>query len=172
MQEVLIILVLQLVYVPMVTLRTMMTVKGQTRMASTLATVDVFIYITALGVVLKDPSLMGIVTYAVGFGVGIAMGSYIERKLAIGYRLVQIHVQERPELLMEILKEKGFGLTIYKGEGLHGERYRMDVLTQRHRVAELKRIVQKSEPGAFLMALEPVDFQGGFMKEDDGFIRR
>jgi uncharacterized protein YebE (UPF0316 family) len=172
MQEILIILALQLVYVPIVTLRTMMTIKGQTRMASILGTCDVFIYVTALGVVLKDPSLAGIITYAFGFGAGIAIGSYLERKLAIGYRLVQIHVQAYPETLMEQLRVERFGMTVYKGEGLNGERFRVDVLTPRHRFKELKAVVQKEEPDAFLIALEPVDFQGGFMKEDDRFIRR
>lgn len=172
MQEILIILGLQLVYVPIVTLRTMMTIKGKTRMASILATTDVFIYVTALGVILKDPSLGGIITYALGFGIGIGIGSFIERKLAIGHRLVQIHVGEYPESLMERLRAEGFGLTIYKGEGLNGETYRIDVLAPRHRMKELKICVQKEEPNAFLIALEPVDFQGGFMKEDNRFIRR
>lgn len=172
MKEIMIILALQLVYVPIVTLRTMMMVKGESRMASILGTVDVFIYVTALGVVLKNPSMVGIITYALGFGVGITIGSFIERKLAIGHRLVQIHVGEHPDELMEKLKEQGFGLTIYKGEGLTGERYRIDVLAPRHRVKELKQCVQLVEPKAFLIALEPVDFQGGFMKKDDRFIRR
>lgn len=172
MQEILIILGLQLLYVPIVTLRTMMTVKGEVRMASILGTADVFIYVTALGVILKDPSLAGIITYALGFGMGIAIGSYIERKLAIGYRLAQIHVGHYPEKLMELLKEEQFGLTIYKGEGITGERYRIDVLTPRHRMKELKACVQKEESDAFLIALEPVDFSGGFIKADEGFIRR
>lgn len=172
MQEILIILGLQLLYVPIVTLRTMMTVKGQVRMASVLATADVFIYVTALGVILKDPSLAGIITYACGFGMGIAIGSYIERKLAIGYRLVQIHVGHYPVELMNRLKDEQFGLTLYKGEGLTGEKYRIDVLTPRQRLKEMKACVQQTEPDAFLIALEPVDFQGGFIKADNGFIRR
>lgn len=172
MQEILIILALQLIYVPIVTLRTMLTMKGQVRLASILGTCDVFIYVTALGVILKDPSLAGIMTYALGFGAGIAIGSYLERKLAIGYRLVQIHVTAYPDVLKEQLKEKGFGLTIYKGEGFSGERFRVDVMTPRHRLKELKICVQKEEPNAFLIALEPVDIQGGFVKEDDRFIRR
>lgn len=167
MKEILIILALQLIYVPIVTLRTMMLVKGKTRLASILGTVDVFIYVTALGVILKDPSLIGIVTYAIGFGVGIGIGSYIERKLAIGEQLVQIHVSDYPEKLKEVLGEADFGLTVYQGEGLRGERYRVDVLTPRHRVKELKKYVREVEPKAFLIVLEPVDFDGGFVKEDE-----
>lgn len=172
MQEILIILALQLIYVPIVTLRTMMMIKGKTRLASILATADVFIYVTALGVILKDPSFAGIVTYAVGFGIGIGIGSYMEGKLAIGHRLVQIHVAKYPEAFMEVLREKGFGLTYYKGEGLNGETYRVDVLAPRHRMKELKTCLQKEEPEAFLIALEPVDFHGGYMKEEGRFIRR
>ncbi|AJD93628.1 hypothetical protein JMA_43110 (plasmid) [Jeotgalibacillus malaysiensis] len=167
MKEILIILALQLVYVPIVTMRTMMLVKGKTRLASILGTVDVFIYVTALGVILKDPSLPGIITYAIGFGIGIAIGSYIERKLAIGEQLVQIHVSDYPEALKTVLGEADFGLTIYQGEGLHGERYRIDVLAPRHRVKELKMCVRKIEPKAFMIVLEPADFDGGFVKEDE-----
>lgn len=167
MKEILIILVLQLVYVPIVTLRTMMLVKGKTRLASILGTVDVFIYVTALGVILKDPSLPGIITYAFGFGIGIAVGSYIERKLAIGEQLVQIHVSDYPKELKEALGEADFGLTIYQGEGLRGERYRIDVLAPRHRIKELKQCVRQIEPKAFLIVLEPSDFDGGFVKDDE-----
>lgn len=166
MKEIMIILILQLVYVPIVTLRTMMLVKGKTRLASILGTVDVFIYVTALGVILKDPSFQGVITYALGFGIGIAIGSYIERKLAIGEQLVQIHVSHYPEKLKETLGNADFGLTIYQGEGLKGERYRLDVLAPRHRVKELKACVRKDEPNAFVIVLEPADFDGGFMKED------
>lgn len=172
MQEILIILALQLIYVPIVTLRTMMMVKGKTRLASILATADVFIYVTALGVILKDPSFAGIVTYAMGFGIGIGIGSFVEGKLAIGHRLVQIHVADYPEALMGLLRKEGFGLTFYKGEGLNGETYRIDVLAPRHRMKELKDCVQKETPEAFLIALEPVDFHGGYMKADNRFIRR
>lgn len=170
MKEILIILALQLVYVPIVTIRTMMLVKGKTRLASMLGTIDVFIYVTALGVILKSPSFAGIVTYALGFGIGILVGSYIERKLAIGEQLVQIHVSTDPDNLKRVLYHDGFGLTVYEGIGINGTVYRMDVLAPRHRVKELKERVKQLEPKAFLIVLEPADYTGGFLREDEGRI--
>lgn len=163
MKEILIIIAIQLVYVPIVTIRTIMTVKGKTKIASILGMIDVFIYITGLGLVLKDPSIYGIIVYAIGYGVGITLGGYIERKLAIGYTMIQILLEDHNDELMDVLWNEGFGLTVYKGEGRDGARYRIDVLTQRNRIGEVKKIIKQYDTKAFVVGFEPVEFQGGFM---------
>ncbi len=163
MGQILLILSLQLVYVPVLTLRTIMLVKGRTVIAGALGTVETLIYIFALGVVFRDLTTLGMVVYAIGFGLGILIGGFIERKLAIGYNMIQVHTQEFPAELIQVIRDNGFGVTHYQGQGRDGIRYRLDVLAARTRMKVLRNLVEEYEPKAFLVAFDSVDFKGGYM---------
>ncbi|RHB46698.1 DUF2179 domain-containing protein [Exiguobacterium sp. AM39-5BH] len=163
MGQILLILVLQLVYVPVLTLRTIMLVKGKTMIAGLFGTLETLIYIFALGIVFQDLTTIGMVVYAVGFGLGILVGGYVERKLAIGYNMIQVHTQEFPAELIQKMRDSGYGVTHYQGQGRDGIRYRLDVLAARTRMKDLREMVEAHEPKAFLVAFDPIDFKGGYM---------
>ncbi|VWX36231.1 conserved hypothetical protein [Exiguobacterium oxidotolerans] len=152
---------MQLIYVPVLTLRTIMLVKGRTVIAGVFGTVETLIYIFALGVVFRDLTTLGMVVYALGFGLGILIGGFVERKLAIGYNMIQVHTQEFPAELIQVIRDNGFGVTHYQGQGRDGVRYRLDVLAARTKV--LRGLVEEYEPKAFLVAFDSVDFKGGYM---------
>ncbi|MCT4785288.1 DUF2179 domain-containing protein [Exiguobacterium aestuarii] len=163
MGQILLILLLQLIYVPVLTLRTIMLVKGKTVIAGLFGTLETLIYIFALGIVFQDLTTLGMIVYAVGFGLGILLGGYVERKLAIGYNMIQVHTKEYPAELIQQMRDNGYGVTHYQGQGRDGVRYRLDVLAARTRMKELRDLVEKHEPKAFLVAFDPIDFKGGYM---------
>ncbi|MBA9027036.1 MULTISPECIES: DUF2179 domain-containing protein [Bacillaceae] len=164
MKEILLILLLQLAYVPLLTLRTIFLVKGVTSLASVIGIVEMLIYVFGLSLVFSgDQNLIAMIVYAVGFGIGIILGTKIERKLAIGYINVIANTQQKNSELIETLRTLGFGVTLYIGEGRDGNRYRMDILTKRNRENELYATIEKFEPKAFIVSYEPTKFKGGFM---------
>jgi uncharacterized protein YebE (UPF0316 family) len=163
MGQILLILLLQLLYVPVLTLRTIMLVKGKTMIAGLFGTLETLIYIFALGIVFQDLTTLGMIVYAVGFGLGILLGGYVERKLAIGYNMIQVHTQEFPAELIQKMRDSGYGVTHYQGQGRDGVRYRLDVLAARTRMKDLRQMVEEYEPKAFLVAFDPIDFKGGYM---------
>lgn len=163
MGQIFLILLLQLIYVPVLTHRTIMLVKGRTVIAGVFGTVETLIYIFALGVVFRDLTTLGMVVYALGFGLGILIGGFVERKLAIGYNMIQVHTQEFPAELIQVIRDNGFGVTHYQGQGRDGVRYRLDVLAARTRMKVLRGLVEEYEPKAFLVAFDSVDFKGGYM---------
>lgn len=130
MQEIVLILILQLVYVPIFTLRTIFLVKNMT---------------------------------AIGFGVGILIGGAIENKLAIGYNNFVVNLMQKNIDLIHHLRNEGFGVTVYEGEGRDSKRYRLDILTRRSREDELLKIIEDYEPKAFIVSYEPRRFKGGFL---------
>ncbi|MGE7184443.1 DUF2179 domain-containing protein [Peribacillus sp. NPDC006672] len=164
MKEILLILLLQLIYVPIYTLRTIFLVKNITILASILGIAEMLIYVFGLSLVFGgDRSILAMVVYAVGFGIGIIFGTKIEQKLAIGFINVTVNTQTKNEQLVNTLRNNGFGVTLYTGEGRDSNRYRMEILTKRNREQELIATVEKFEPKAFIISYEPRYFKGGFL---------
>ena len=164
MKEILLIFLLQLIYVPIYTLRTIFLVKNITVLASILGIAEMLIYVFGLSLVFGgDQNIVSMVVYAVGFGLGIILGTKLEQKIAIGYINVTVNTQEKNGNLINTLRQNGFGVTLYTGEGRYSERYRMEILTKRNRENELIATVEKFEPNAFIISYEPRRFKGGFL---------
>ncbi|MDZ7543106.1 hypothetical protein GNF83_18380, partial [Clostridium perfringens] len=78
MMNALTIFILQLIYVPLLTLRTTFVVKGKKAQSSLFAFLEAIIYIVSLGIVFSDLSnLLNIGAYIIGYGIGIYLGGII-----------------------------------------------------------------------------------------------
>lgn len=166
MQSILLILLLQLIYVPLLTLRTIFLVKNITSLAAIIGIAEMFIYVFGLSLVFNgDQSVLAMIVYAVGFGLGMFVGTRIEQKLAIGYVYVTINTQSRNAELIQVLRDSGFAVTIFVGEGRDSARYKYEILAKRNREKELFTIVEQLEPKAFVISYEPKSFKGGFLVE-------
>src|SRR5690625_4621622 len=83
---VVIILVINIVYVSFSTVRMILTLKGRRYLAAFVSMFEVVIYILGLGLVLDNlDKIQNLIAYAVGFGIGVVVGSKIEERLALGY---------------------------------------------------------------------------------------
>nr|WP_300006305.1 DUF2179 domain-containing protein [Tissierella sp.] len=164
MANIILILVLQLVYVPLLTLRTIFLVKNMTVIASLLGFLESLIYVFGLSLVFSgEQGPLAMFVYALGFGIGILIGGAVENKLAIGYNNFSVNLMEKNTDLITRLRDEGFGVTVYDGEGRDGKRYRLDILTKRSREEELLDLVDVYEPKAFIVSYEPRRFKGGFL---------
>ncbi|MGN1401000.1 MAG: DUF2179 domain-containing protein [Bacillus sp. (in: firmicutes)] len=164
MKEIIMILGLQLVYVPLLSLRTVFMVKGQTALSGLFGMIESLIYVFGLSLVFSgDQSGLAMVVYAVGFGLGIFVGGYVEAKLAIGYTTLQVNITRKNMELITCLREQGFGVTVFEGEGRDGLRYKLEILTRRDREDEAISYVEEYEPRAFIISYEPRRFKGGFL---------
>jgi uncharacterized protein YebE (UPF0316 family) len=164
MKDIILILILQLVYVPIFTLRTIFLVKNMGGIASFLGFLEALIYVFGLSIVFSgEQSIVQMIVYAVGFGVGILIGSSIEQKLAIGYTSLAVKLGNLNEELLSELRYEGFGVTVFHGAGRDGERFQLDILTKRNREDELFEMIEKYEPRAFIISYEPRKFKGGFL---------
>lgn len=166
MKEIILILLLQLLYVPMLTLRTVFMVKNLSFLASCFGFLESLIYVFGLSLVFSgDKSPIAMVVYAAGFGIGLYVGGYLERKLAIGYSCLTVNLISKNNEMISFLREKGFGVTVFEGEGRDGNRFSLEILTKRKRENELLDWIEKYEPNAFIIAYEPRRFQGGFLEK-------
>jgi len=154
---------INVVYVSIYTLRMIFVIKGQRVLASLLSVAECFVYLTGLGIVLKNiDNPWNLAAYCVGFGLGVYIGSRIEEYLALGYVTVQVTVDCVEAEIPSKLREYGYGVTSWLADGKDGQRLMMQVLAKRSNERKLTNILDKLCPKAFIVSFEPKNFKGGF----------
>lgn len=164
MLNMLLIFLLQIIFVPILTLRTIFLVKNMNGSATAFGFLEALIYVFGLTLVFSGEQSIGdMLAYAFGFGVGIFIGGKVENKLAIGYIALVVNLMEKNEELITVLRNEGFGVTLFEGQGRDSRRYQLDILTKRSRERELMELIESYEPRAFMISYEPRNFKGGFL---------
>ena len=163
MEVLLTIVGIQILYVSFFTIRMILMLKGMRTVASLLSMAEVAIYVTGLSMVLdrlSDP--VNLLVYCLGYGLGVIIGSKIEERMALGYLTVQIITDSVHVDLPQQLRGKGYGVTVWHGEGRDGPRLMMHVLTKRKNHRNLMAFLEQADNKAFVIAHEPTHFRGGF----------
>jgi len=166
MSKLVIILIVQLLYVPMLSLRTISMVKNLKVLTATFGFLEAIIYIFGLAIVLSgEQSYLEMVVYAIGFSLGLIAGILIEQKLSIGYSSFHVNINHENPVLVKELRDKGYGVTTYAGEGRNSQRLMLDILIKRKNEDELVSYILKYEPEAFIISYEPKMFKGGYLSD-------
>ncbi|WP_370644767.1 DUF2179 domain-containing protein [Sporosarcina sp. ACRSL] len=163
MQMLLIIFVINIVYVTFFTIRMILTLKGYRYFAAGVSVVEVVIYVVGLGLVLENLNeIQNIIAYALGYGIGVIIGTKIEEKMALGYITVNVITASVDYEMPRILREKGYGVTDWAAHGLEGNRSAMQILTPRKDELKLYDTIKQIDPKAFIIAYEARTIHGGF----------
>jgi len=118
----LLIFVLRVLEVGVGTIRIVMLVRERSLLAGVLGFVQSLIWVGAAGIVLNNlESIPRIVAFALGFGVGTALGSVIERQLALGQSILRIVTATDSPPVEDFLREAGYGVTVLNAQGLRGD---------------------------------------------------
>lgn len=167
MKLILLIIGINVVYVSINTLRTILVIKGQNILASIISVFEVGVYLLGLTIVLKNlDKPINIIAYCIGYGAGVYLGSRIEQLLALGYVDVQIIVDSVDRDLPALLREKGYGVTLWSAEGKDGLRLVLHVLAKRSDEKKLLKFITEIAPNAFVISYEPKNFIGGFLTKN------
>lgn len=166
MPKLLLIILVQLIYVPLLTLRTITMVKNLKTLTALFGFLEALVYIFGLAMVLSgEQNIIEMLVYALGYSLGLFLGIFVEQKIAIGFINMTVNIDHQNQLLVDELRIKGYGVTIYVGEGRDGNRYRLEILTKRRKEKELNIILNSYEPKAFVISYEPKTFRGGYLSE-------
>ncbi len=166
MREIVLILILQLLYVPMLALRTICMVKKLTLLTAFFGFLEAIVYVFGLALVLSgDQTTLAMIVYALGFALGLIVGIAIENRIAIGFRSVQVNIKTKNTDLIDGLRSMGYGVTVFEGEGREGSRFMLDILTKRSQEKQLMELIRQAEPAAFVIAYEPTRFKGGYIEQ-------
>lgn len=157
------IFLINLVYIMLSTIRTLLTMRGYQKAAPLISIIEVTVYTLGLSMVMQYLSNpIYLIAYALGFGVGIYCGMMIENKLALGYSVVVVYVQNDDHTLANALRERGYGVTIQVGYGRDGDRLILTILTPRSNEVYLRRTIEEIDPKAFYLSYDAKYIHGGF----------
>lgn len=157
------IFMINLVYIMLNTLRTLMTMRGYQKIAPLISIVEITIYTLGLSMVMQYISQpIYLITYALGFAVGIYLGIMLENQIALGYSIVQIFSLSTDHTLAEALRARGYGVTIQQGYGRDGDRLILTVLTPRATEVQLRKTIDEIDPKAFYISYDAKYIHGGF----------
>jgi len=156
------------------TLRSMVVIAGYRALSAALGFIEVTIWVFAVASVIQylhNP--IAIVSYAGGYATGVFVGMTIERRLALGLRLVRAIVPGEESGLSARLRLAGFRATRVEGEGRDGPVEIVFAVVKRRELDAIQAIIRTHSPQAYV-TVERVDHAQsmGESAEESSFARR
>lgn len=161
----LLIFIARVIDVSLGTMRTLSTIQGKTRFAFVLGLTEVSIWLLVISAVVKsisDNPILGLF-YALGFATGNVVGIILEKKIAVGHVNLRIITTKNGKVMALSIRELGYPVTCFAGEGLSGPVTELYILCRRRDLNHIVNFVQEFEPDVFYVT-EPV----GIMRNRGG----
>jgi uncharacterized protein YebE (UPF0316 family) len=160
----LIIFGLRIVDVSLATLRMLLAVRGVKIVAPFIGFFEVLVWIFAVGNAIRFlDSPLHLIGYASGFAMGTVVGMLIEERIAFGMASVRIVSTHGGVELAEALRERGFGVTEFSGQGREGLVEVVDAVVRRRDLKHVYSEVATWDPDAFVTVEEPRAIHRGWM---------
>lgn len=160
----LIIFGLRIIDVSLATLRMLLSMRNARTAAPIIGFFEILVWIVAVGNAIRNlHSVWHVLGYAGGFSTGTWVGLWIEGKLAIGLATVRIMSRHGGVELAEALRERGFGVTEFAGQGRDGTIEVVETLVRRRSIRAVLTEVKRWDPDAFVMVEEPKTVQRGWL---------
>ena len=151
------------------TIRLVLINRGERIKGSIIAIFEMLLWLFITGTVLSgfQTDIIRVVIFAIAFGVGNYVGSWMEDKLAFGLCSVQVIVPDcnTSRELANILREHKFAVTTVKGKGKDGERDIMFLHIKRKRSSEAVEIIKSNLENAVIVVNDSKVIRGGFIRK-------
>jgi len=155
---------LRIVDVSMSTIRMLLIMRNQRVLVPLIGFFEVLIWIVAVGSAIRNlDSPWHVLGYAAGFATGSVVGLAIEEKLAVGLASIQVISRHGGVELAQGLRERGFGVTEFAGQGREGRVEVVQTVVLRRQIREVIEEVDRWDPDAFVSVEEPRTIRRGWM---------
>ena len=146
---------MRLIDVSINTIRIVVMMRGQLRLAALLGFFESLSWITAASLVFANlGNPVRAVAFAAGFAGGVALGGVIERRLAMGTAFVRVVAPIDTEPVAARLREEGFPVTVINAEGRDGQVRLSFMVLARKKIKKALAIVHELNPEAFVTVEE------------------
>ncbi len=153
----------KIVEISMMTFRYVMITKGERLIGSIIGFFEVMLWLLIVSNVIanikEDP--IKLFVYALGFSIGIYVGSLLEEKIGIGTLKIEAIVAADYGIANEIRKS-GYAVTVVEGKGMNYERELLIMNIRRKEAAKVVDIVKKLDKEAVITASDIKPVHGGF----------
>jgi uncharacterized protein YebE (UPF0316 family) len=158
----LVIFVARVVDVGMGTIRVQFIVRRKKLPAALIGFVEVLIFILIVSRVIQDIQHWPyVLAYAGGFATGTILGMSLTEKLSQRVMQTTVICHKPSEEVETAVREAGFALTRYEGEGRDGPVDVLDVVCTSKQLAQLTAVIKGVNAHAFVYAQELAGLQGG-----------
>jgi uncharacterized protein YebE (UPF0316 family) len=139
------------------TVRTISTVQGRTTLAFFLGLFEVSLWLMVVSTVINQIQQHPIlaVFYALGFSSGNALGIVVEKRLALGHLIVRIITPKHGPEMARRIREMGFRVTIFQGEGARGPVHELYVVCHRKDARNILVAAEQLHPNVFYITETP-----------------
>ncbi|MBU1094628.1 MAG: DUF2179 domain-containing protein [Firmicutes bacterium] len=148
------------------TMRIILISKGYKKPGSILGFFEVLLWIFVASTVIDgimEMPLKGII-YALGFAIGVYIGSMLENRLAVGKILIHVITNKKmSEEIMKVLRESGHGVTSLDAHGKDEDRIVLMIFTNRKNKENIIKLIEATSEKAVIVANEVSILQGGFV---------
>jgi len=140
------------------TLSIIFVTKGMRSVAPFVGFFEVLIWLLAISRIMQDlDNWISYVAYAGGFATGNFVGMYLEERLAIGHEMIRVITRKDATSLIEDLRNKGYGVTSVKAEGIEGEVAVIYIIARRSMIKEVLDEINIFNPRA-LYTVESIKY--------------
>jgi uncharacterized protein YebE (UPF0316 family) len=155
---------LRIVDVSLATLRMLLAVRGIKAVVPIIGFFEVLVWILAAGTVIRHlDSPLHMIGYAAGFSTGSLVGLLIEERMALGMATIRVVSRFGGVELAEALRERGFGVTEFAGQGREGKVEVVDAVLRRRDLPAVLKEVDFWDPDAFVTIQEPKAIHRGWL---------
>lgn len=166
----LLIVIAKVVEVTVGTIRIVMITKGERRIGSILAFIEVVLWCVLAGTVLTNIAEAPgkIIAYSLGFAIGNYVGSLLEERIGIGLcEMSVILLEEHGAQVAKALRDAGYAVTQIKAQGKNHPREMLILYVPRNKANSCIETIRNVEQNAVITLSDKKPIYGGF-----GMLRR
>ncbi len=132
------------------TLRIVFISKGLKMIAPILGFIEVLIWIIAIRAIMENLSnVITYIAYAAGFAMGNLIGMIIEDKISLGLASIRIITNQDSSDLVDVMREKNYGVTIADAEGSNGKVNIIFTVIKRKNLNDVLKLIKEYNPKSF-----------------------
>lgn len=144
------------------TLRIVFISQGRKKLAPIVGFFEILIWLLAIGQIFSDlTNFVYYLAYAGGFAMGNYVGLLLENKISLGLLSLQLIIKDNPDVLINTLKEQGYGLTTMTAEGSKGFVKIVVLVIKRKNLRKVLTIVRNVSPKIFVSVEQVQSVKGG-----------
>lgn len=144
------------------TIRIIFTSRGKKNIAPLLGFVEVFIWVSVIAEITKGAhNIVAYLAYAGGFATGNYVGMWIEERLAIGNLVVRAILPENQTVLIDELRNAGYGVTSVNAHGAKGPVKLVYTIVSRKDLPNVIETIHNTYPKTFFTVEELRSVQQG-----------
>ena len=145
------------------TVRLIFSAKGLKNLAPLFAFFESFIWLLAIGQIMKDVSnILMYVAFAGGYATGNYFGILLEEKLSVGNVIIRVVPKHDTGPLISYLRNLGYGVTVVPVEGSLGPTKMLFLTIRRKEAKKVISIINEFNPNAFYTMDEVKTVRGGY----------